>query len=91
MVLDEPPAPAARDELGLATWEAPAARLLPYTNMISTSSFLVNITRSYAYRIWAPGGLATADAVRVEVGRGESESDYSCMVSLKGGIRWTMN
>lgn len=28
MVFDEPPAPAAREEFGLDTWAAPAARLL---------------------------------------------------------------
>ena len=36
------------------------------------------------YRIWAPGGLATADAERVE--REESESDCGYLISIPAAI-----
>ena len=71
MVFDEPPAPAARVELGLATCEPAALRLL----FQSSISFFLHRTSTGTYRICAAGGFATEEEVRLGVGR-ESESDY---------------
>jgi hypothetical protein len=71
MVLDDPPAPAARDELGLETCDVPARRL--HERVLGR----LHQKKRDTYRIWAPGGLATAVvAEREETERvGASESD----------------
>jgi len=70
MVFDEPPAPAARDELGFET-VLPVARRLN-RRVVQLFQLILCYTR-WTYRTAAPGGLATAEAERP--GLGESESD----------------
>ena len=86
IVLLDPPAPAERDELGLETCDVPARRL--QTNQ-KVKNVVRRKTEGDTYRIWAPGGLATAlDAEREGVERVVSESDWECVMREigKGGI-----
>ena len=86
IVLLDPPAPAERDELGLETCDVPARRL--QTNQ-KVKNVVRRKTEGDTYRIWAPGGLATAlDAEREGVERVVSESDWECVMReiRKGGI-----
>ncbi len=82
MVFDDPPAPAERDELGFETCDVPARRLQRKKKQVREKNegfggYGIWFRKGHAYRIWAPGGLATADAEeRGEAERaGASESD----------------
>jgi len=86
MVLDDPPAPAARDELGLETCDAPARRLCRIDVYQGKRSGEEkgeheggSFSRKGTHRICAPGGFATAPAADVEreetEREGASESD----------------
>lgn len=78
MVLDDPPAPAARVEFGFETCadDAPARRL---NTSVRNNEYIVDSlgrashAQSSTDRICAPEGLATALAG--DAGRAESESD----------------
>ena len=73
MVFDEPPAPAARVELGFETVLPVARRLTRKVIQFSSSS---HAAPRVTYRMPAPGGLATAEAERPVRGVLEaSESD----------------
>jgi hypothetical protein len=90
IVLDDPPAPAARDELGRETCDVPARRLQTKIERCLEENHRVlgdveaetGFSESDTYRIWAPGGLATALVVeREDTERvGASESDWGCVV-----------
>lgn len=75
MVFDEPPAPAARVELGFDACEPAALRLCKggYSNIVSEENGRM---RKVPHRIWAPGGFATV------LERAESESDWIRNVSI---------
>jgi hypothetical protein len=78
--LDDPPAPAAREELGLETCDAPARRLKKFDFVREATEFVFRKTEQRGVdtnRIWAPGGLATTPVEERETAEGacESESD----------------
>ena len=56
IVFDDPPAPAALVELGFATCEPAARRLVEEFVFLKKTKI-----RRLTYRVLAPGGLATAD------------------------------
>lgn len=70
MVFDDPPAPAARDELGRDACVVPAARRL---FLFVRKEAIIGYVETY--RIWAPGGLATVELAPRPLTRGVSESD----------------
>jgi len=73
MVFDEPPAPAARVELGFKT-VLPVARRLTRKELFNALAH--HTLQTMTYRMLAPGGLATPEAERpVREVFGASESD----------------
>ena len=82
MVLDEPPAPAARVELGFATCELAARRLFGGHGMDGQRTFMDSGTDFvHAHRTFAPGGTPLARPTG-EVGREESDCNVQTFFSL---------